>query len=138
MSKKVVKKKSKGKVGPPTKKTEERVRQLKYAFGIGCNVRESCLYAGISKTTYYEWTAADKQLSDEIAALREEPVLEARKTVMESLKDDPKTAMWFLERKRKDEFSLRTENINASVTVDDIIKAFDDPDEVITETEDTN
>jgi hypothetical protein len=41
--------------------------------------------------------------------LREKPVLIARQTVVKSLKDNPEMALKYLERKRKKEFSTRTE-----------------------------
>ena len=48
---------SKKKVGRPSKKDDERfdaVRKLLAAFWRGCNVTEACIYAGISRETYYE------------------------------------------------------------------------------------
>jgi hypothetical protein len=96
--------------GRPSKKTPALVGKLEYAFSIGSSIEEACFYAGIHKDTYYEWVKADVQLSDRFDALREQPVFQARETVVKGIKRDPKLAMDFLARKRKDEFSLRNEH----------------------------
>lgn len=96
--------------GRPTKRTVELVGKLEYAFALGCSVTEACLYAGISRDTYYEWCKADTKLSDRMEELRESPILIARETVIKGIKRDPDLALKFLERRKKDEFSTKTEN----------------------------
>lgn len=94
------------KTGPksPTKFTKPTVRKLEDAFSMGCNVVEACLHAGISRETYYKYIKKDKKLSDRLEQLKNEPILKARITVMNNL-DNPKVAMWYLERKLPNEFS---------------------------------
>jgi len=49
------------------------------------------------------------------AALKENPVLMARETVVKDIKSSVETAKWFLERKARHEFSVKVEqetNIN--------------------------
>lgn len=53
--------------------------------------------------------AADKEFADRINELREQPVLHARTTIVNAIKKNPQTAAWYLERKRKKEFSERKE-----------------------------
>lgn len=92
------------------RQTPEVLLQLKQALGIGCTVKEACIFAGIGETTYYEWKEADKKLAAELDKLRQNPVLKAKKVIVDSLDDgDVNTAKWYLERKKKDEFSVRTE-----------------------------
>lgn len=91
------------------KMTEETVGKLRQAFAIDATVEEACFYAGINKTTYYEWIKANVELSNELEGLRHTPVLTARQTVITALKTDPDMALKYLERKRKSEFSTKTE-----------------------------
>lgn len=93
----------------PTKRTEALVGKLEYAFSLGCTVTEACLHAGISRDTYYEWCKADTKLSDRMTELKETPVLIARDTVIKGIKKDPDLALKFLERRKKDEFSTKSE-----------------------------
>lgn len=93
----------------PSKLTEELVGKLEYAFSIGCTVSEACIYADISRDTYYAWKNENPALSDRFELLREKPVLMAREEVIKGLKGNPDLALKFLERRNKAEFSLRQE-----------------------------
>jgi hypothetical protein len=99
---------AKNKGGRPPKLTPETVNKLEEAFAIDATVEEACFYAGISRQTYYEWIKDDPKLADRMEAMRNRPVLKARKTVVDAL-TDPDHAKWYLERKSKKEFSSRTE-----------------------------
>jgi len=101
--------KNDNKVGRPTKMTEDTVSKLEHAFSIGADVSAACLYADITRDTYYRYIKDNKQLSDRFEQLREKPVLKAYQTIAKDL-DKTETAKWFLERKRKHEFSTRVEN----------------------------
>ena len=90
------------------KLTEDTIRKLEEAFAIDASVKEACYYADISTDTYYRWIKEFPELSDKLERLREKPVLKARQTVVKSL-DNPDYAFKYLERKKKDEFSLRSE-----------------------------
>lgn len=95
-------------VGRPSKMTDEVVGKLKQAAALDASVEEMCFYAGIHKDTYYEWMRKNPQLSDEIEALRNKPILKARETVIGGLDKDPHFALSYLERKRKNEFSTKS------------------------------
>lgn len=90
------------------KLTEDTVRKLEEVFAIDGTIEEACYYADISRDTYYRWCKEFPKLSDKFERLRERPVLKARQTVIKSL-DQPDYAFRYLERKRKNEFSTRTE-----------------------------
>jgi hypothetical protein len=90
------------------KLTPECVGKLEYAFSIDATVEEACYYADISRDTYYTWIKENKVLADKFERLRQRPVLTARDTVSKSL-NTPQGAQWYLERKKKLEFSTRQE-----------------------------
>lgn len=106
----------------PTVMNEYTIGKLEEAFAMWCTIVESCLYANINPDTYYEYLKKNPKYSERFEQLRETPVLLARQTVIKYIqweKDEetkkyiitpnPDIAMKYLERKKKDEFSLRTE-----------------------------
>ena len=99
------------KTGPkgPTKMTPEVVGKLEQAFAIDATIEEACFYAGIHKDTYYEWKKRYPELSDRVEQLRNTPILAGRQTLATAVKSDAQTALKYLERKRKSEFSVKTE-----------------------------
>jgi len=101
-----------------SKKKKDVLDKLEQAFALDCTIEEACLHANINPSTYYVWVKKDKKLSERFNALRNKPVLLARKTLVEGLKDNPELSLKYLERKRKSEFSLRMENINADGEID--------------------
>jgi hypothetical protein len=113
----VPKKKNKG--GRPTVMTESVVTKLEEMFAIGATDEEACFYAGIPKKTLYEYCKRTPGFRDRKEGLKDRPVLKARRTVVEDL-EKPESAKWYLERKRKNEFSQKQEidqNINLEKTV---------------------
>lgn len=94
--------------GRPKKINEEILGKLREAFLIGCTDEEACFYANINKDTMYEFQKINLWFSDWKEALKDNPTIQARKTLFAGLgkSDDAK---WFLERKKKKEFSARNE-----------------------------
>jgi hypothetical protein len=97
-------------VGRPTKLTEDVLKKLEEAFSIGASDKEACFYAGISHQALYNYQEKHPEYVDRKEALKERPVLMARQTVMNNLATDVDVAKWYLERKRKGEFSAKVEN----------------------------
>jgi hypothetical protein len=95
-------------VGRPTKMTTEILERLRQAFAIGCTDEEACAYARIGATTLYDYQRENPEFAQEKDELKRTPILKAKKTIVNSL-NDPKNAQWYLERKAKDEFSVRQE-----------------------------
>lgn len=89
--------------GRPTKLTEEMRRKIEEAAALDASMEEIAFYAGVHRSTLYEWVAQDKDLSDRIQELRERPILKARQTITKAL-DDPNHAFRYLEKKRRKEF----------------------------------
>lgn len=104
--------------------TDEKVKKLEEAFALDCTIEEACFYAWISKTTYYNWLEAEPELVDRFEALRQNPVLTARKTLVNAIKEDAELALKYLERKKKSEFSPKTEidnNHSWNITIGSIL-----------------
>ena len=91
----------------PTVITPDIIIQLKQAFAIGCTDEEACAYAKIGKSSLYRYIEQHPEFREESNRLKKEPILKAKNTIVRSL-DDVKDAQWYLERKKKDEFSLRS------------------------------
>lgn len=87
----------------------ETIRKLEEVFKIDWTIGEACYYAGISVDTYYRLLSLKPELSERFTRLRNMPTLLARQTLVKSLHTDSNIAMKYLERKKKDEFSTRTE-----------------------------
>lgn len=94
--------------GRPTVVTKEVVVKLEVAFSIGCNVKEACVYAGITPSVFYDWIKKYPEFNDLIEAYGDKLNLKARQAIVNSL-DDPQMAKWWASTKIKNEFSTRTE-----------------------------
>lgn len=104
--------KEKREVGRPTIMTPETIGKLEEVFSIGGTDNEACFYAGIGKTTLYNYQKENPEFVERKEALKERPILKARQTVVKGL-DDADNARWFLERKLKSEFAHRNEMTGA-------------------------
>ena len=102
----------KEKVGRPTILTPEIIAKLEQAFSMGCSDLEACFYADIGKTTLYNYQNAHPEFVERKERLKERMIFKARTVIADALNNkDENTARWYLERKKKDEFSTRTENM---------------------------
>jgi hypothetical protein len=95
---------AKSNAGRPTVMTESTLGKLEEAFAYDSTVEEACFYANINPDTYYVYVKQHPEYSERIAALRQRPVLAARRKVVTEIDNDTKNAQWYLERKRKQEF----------------------------------
>lgn len=96
-------------VGRKTIMTPETIEKLEQAFLLGCSDREACLMADIAPATLYKYQEKNPEFVDRKEQLKQQPFIQARQAVISSFKRDPNLALKYLERKKKDEFSLRTE-----------------------------
>lgn len=96
-------------MGRPTVMTPETIAKLEEAFAWGCTDREACLWAGISEEALYLYQGKNPDFIKRKEALKDTPILDSRATVARAVRRDPDMAMKYLERKKKDEFSLRQE-----------------------------
>lgn len=96
------------KVWRPTKLSESIVWKLYEAFKLWWTVEEACCYAEISRATYYEWIKENDEFSDKIWLAKKYLEIKSRAVISNSIEAwDIKTAMWYLERKNKSEFSIK-------------------------------
>lgn len=91
------------------KQTPEVIHKLEEAFAIDASVEEACYYADIAESTYYAWCKENEELSERFKRLRNKPILLARQTVNKKISESYSNAMDYLSRKKKLEFSTRTE-----------------------------
>lgn len=90
-------------VGRPQVMTEVTLQKLEQIFAIGGTDTEACFYAGIAPSTLYNYQNEHPKYLERKEALKEQPILKARQTVVKAL-DLPQHAHWYLERKKKKEF----------------------------------
>lgn len=106
--KKKTAKKSENKGGRPTKMTSETIAKLEQAFSLGCSDLEACIYADVSPSILYRFQEKNPEFRERKEMLKQKLVLKARTVVAEALKNkDENTAKWYLERKARDEFSVK-------------------------------
>lgn len=97
-------------VGRPTVITPDVLENLRKAFLMGCTDIEACLYANISRTALNEYMEKNPDFRTGREEWKNNPILKARQNVYEAIEDkNLNSSQWYLERKKKDEFSQRTE-----------------------------
>lgn len=106
------------------KLTADVIKLLNEGFLCGLSVSQCCIYAGISRDTYYEWLKKRPDLALKFERAQLNPFLAAKRTIMQNM-GNPDVAKWYLERKSPDgEFSLKQDVAhtfkNAPRIVDDI------------------
>ena len=120
--------KHKNPIGRPTVITQDVILKLEEAFSFGCTDLEACFYAGISKTPFYNWLAENPDFKERKEALKQWPVMVARKSVMEGCARDYKLALEYLKHKKSDEFNTKQNlNVDGSLNVN-VVKFCDQED----------
>lgn len=76
---------------------------------VGCTLHEACLHAVTPYTTVIDYVNKDDEVRNKIERMQNVPILKARKSLLGGIETSPELALKFLERKKKDEFSLRSE-----------------------------
>jgi len=90
--------------------TEVTLGKLREAFLIGCSDKEACFYAQIHPDTLYDYQARHPEFSEQKAGWKNYLVFRARMAIGDAIisgknADNLDIAKWYLERKRRDEFS---------------------------------
>jgi hypothetical protein len=97
--------------GRPTVFDYDAVRKLEQAFAIGCTVDEACSISGVSRSAYYKKLEDDSYFMNKMERAKLFMIIQARHTVFKAIQaGDVKTSMWYLERKRRDEFGVNTQH----------------------------
>ncbi len=86
------------------------VQKLLDAFALGFTDEEACLYTGISKQTLYNYCEKHPKFRESKELLKRSPIIKAKANVVKDLESGSlDTSKWYLERKVKEEFSLKQE-----------------------------
>ena len=97
--------------GRPTVMTETILQKLEEGFCAGLTDEECCLYANICTSTLYNYCNDNKDFLERKELLKRQPLIRAKLNVTKNINmGDLTDSKWYLERKGKKEFSLRTEN----------------------------
>lgn len=101
--------------GRPTVFSDEVLQKLEQAFSLDCTDEEACIYADIAPSSLYNYQNAHPEFLERKKLLKQKLVLKARTVIANNLNDnDREVAKWYLERKRKDEFSTKQEFADVS------------------------
>ena len=91
------------------------ITKLEQAWALDCTDNEAAAYADISVASLCRYLQAHPKVSERKAALKEQPVLAARHTLVEAIRTrkdkdgNADLALKYLERKRRLEFAIRQE-----------------------------
>ena len=108
-------------MGRPTKMTPETLKKLEQAFLLGCTDKEACLYSNISHQTLYNYQEKHPEFVERKALLKKNPVLQARKSLMNGIADRPELGLKILERLTK-EYKLKSEVDVRSDSFESVLK----------------
>lgn len=101
--------------------TDELVKKIEYGFMRGMNDTEACLFADISRQTFYEYCRQHPEFADRKEELKKHPSVRAKLNVTEAIENgDVDLSKWYLERRNKDEFSQKQQieaDINSEITI---------------------
>lgn len=90
--------------------TPETLSKLDEAFANGASDLEACFYAGIGKTTLYNYQEECPDYVERKEGLKNMVKYRARKNIVQKIEaGDLDTSKWYAERRMKEDFSLRTE-----------------------------
>lgn len=96
-------------VGRPTKINQEILAKLEYAFIHSFTDEEACLYAEISPSTLYRYVENNSEFWERKDRLKKSPNIKAKINWIKKIDDwDYNASREWLERKSRDEFSLKT------------------------------
>lgn len=96
--------------GRKTVMTPEIIAKLEEAFSLGCTDVEACFMANIGKTTLYNYQNTHPDFMERKEQLKDSLILQARHVIYDALQNnDKEMAKWYLERKKKSEFSTKSE-----------------------------
>lgn len=116
------------KTGRPSKITRETIRKLEEGFTRGLNDREACLYADISASVLYSYCEMVPSFYERKELLKESVKLIAKMNIERAIKKgDKPISQWYLERKAKDEFSIRTETQTSGNITFEVMRYDDSP-----------
>jgi hypothetical protein len=109
--------------------TSENLKALEQGFSKGLNVLQACLYAGISKSTYYDYCKDHPVFSDRIDQLRESTNMRAILNLSEAVESGSKEDSWKWVERRVKEFSPKQEVKSEGEFTHKVIDLTETPDD---------
>ena len=107
--------------GRPTVMTPEVIRKLEDAFSWGCTDLEACCFAGIGKTSLYEYCILNTDFAEKKEVLKNNPVMKARRVLIAALDDDDvNTAHKVIDRKEGSKVTQTTVEITHEEWLDSL------------------
>lgn len=91
-----------------TKATQKTIKIILDAISEGLTQRESAVLAGISEDTLSLWKKKDSDFSEQIRQKQIECKLGHIRNIKKASEKSWQASAWWLERKHKEEFSLKT------------------------------
>ncbi len=89
---------------------ENYVTNIAPFLEVGCSLHEACSHGLVPYTTVKDYYDKDEAVRKKIDRLKNKIILEARSVIAKQIQNgDKDIAKWYLERKKKDEFSLKYE-----------------------------
>ena len=105
--------------GRPESIDKETIERLIDGFSKDFNVAECCRYANIYTSVYYGFINRHPEYRELFESCRQDNGIKAKNILQNSLVDgDKETAKWYLERRRKDEYSTKTVQESTDIVVD--------------------
>lgn len=92
---------------------EEYITNIQPYLEVGCSLHEACLHASVPYTTVVDYQNNDEEVRRNIERMGNVPLLIARQSVVGGMAENADLALKYLERKKKDEFSPRSEHTGA-------------------------
>lgn len=106
---------------------EKIIELMKPKLKLGYSITKACKVIGFPQSTFATWLQNDRELRLKVFSWKNNISDKARKNLKEKiLSGSEEESRWWLERKEKDEFSTRTEEITAETTIDDLLKELND------------
>ena len=98
--------------------TTVKLEEFKRAFSMWFTKAEACLYCKVNQSTFFDYCSKNPEFVELIPTLQSMPKLRAKINILNSIENNDSEytkqkmddSKWYLERKVKDEFSLRQEN----------------------------
>lgn len=97
--------------GRPSVMTPEIINKLEQAYSIDATDEEACIFAGIGMSTLYDYQKQNPDFSERKRLLKDKLTFKARTNIANEInKGDADLSKWYLERKKKKEFSTQVVN----------------------------
>jgi len=98
------------------------IRKLELAWACRATDAEAAFFADISPSSLSEFLSRNPKISERKEALKNKPILEARMCLVKAVTTDPELALKFLERVKRDEFSLKYEVDHRDKTLEQLLE----------------